>query len=97
MSTTLVVWLHDFKKAVSSDPWQDGMPGRWPMVVLTSIWVASLIGILSTIPDYARYQRGVENLEMLLRTNCAEWSVIKDGSFIPVHNLIATKCFPRKT
>jgi hypothetical protein len=92
----VVGWFKSSNK-VSNGPWQDGMSGRVPMVTITSIWVASLIAILAIVPDYARYQRRVEHLEMLLRTNCAEWSLIKDRSFIPVHQLIASKCLPRKT
>lgn len=70
---------------------------RWPMVTITFAWVASLIAIVSIVPDRERYHRRVEHMEMLLRTNCTEWSLRKDAPFVPAHQLIVTKCLPRKT
>jgi hypothetical protein len=69
---------------------------HWPMVTITSVWVTSLIAILLFVPDHQRYHRRVEKMEMLLRANCAQWNVVKDPPFIPVHQLLVTKCLPPK-
>ena len=76
---------------------QAGIPGRWPMVTITTAWITSLIAILSIVPDHERYHRRVERMERLLRTSCTEWSLLKDVPFVPTHQLIVTKCLPRKT
>ncbi len=69
---------------------------HWPMVTITSLWVTSLIAILLFVPDHQRYHHRVEKMEMLLRANCAQWNVVKDPPFIPVHQLLVTKCLPPK-
>ena len=69
---------------------------HWPMATITSVWVASLIAIFLFIPDYKHYHRRVEQMEVLLRTHCGQWSMLKDASLIPAHQLIVTKCLPRK-
>ena len=96
-SGAMMEWVADLQSALLSDHRQDGMPKGWPMVTLMCIWVSSLIAILVVIPDHERYQRKVKRIELLLETNCTEWSLIKDRAFMPVHQLIVTKCLPKRS
>ncbi|MEP7153152.1 MAG: hypothetical protein ABI856_15710 [Nitrospira sp.] len=76
---------------------QSGIPGRWPRVTITTVWISSLIAILSIAPDHERYHRRVERMEQVLRSRCTEWSVLKDVPSVPTHQLIVRKCLPRNT
>ena len=58
--------------------------------------LASLIAIVTIVPDHQRYYHRVEQMEQLLRTNCREWSLLKDVPLVPTHQLIVRKCLPRK-
>jgi hypothetical protein len=34
-------------------------------------------------------------MEERLRAHCSEWTVLKDPDYLPLHELLVKKCFPK--
>jgi hypothetical protein len=64
-------------------------------VVVLVVWLCMVISTIVTLPDYERYWGRVERMERLLRTHCSGWTLVKDADYVPTHELLVTKCFPK--
>lgn len=64
-------------------------------LVMLLVWLGTVVTTIVTIPDYERYHGRVQRMERLLRTHCSGWTLIKDADYIPTHELLVTKCFPK--
>jgi hypothetical protein len=64
-------------------------------VVVLVVWLCTVLGTIVTLPDYERYRGRVERMERLLRTHCSGWTLVKDVDYVPAHELMVIKCFPK--
>jgi hypothetical protein len=64
-------------------------------VVVLVVWLCTVISTIVILPDYERYWGRVERMEQLLRTHCSGWTLVKDADYVPTHELLVTRCFPK--
>lgn len=63
--------------------------------LLIALWLGAAFVTILTLPDYERYHGRIARTEQLLRTHCSGWSLKKDADYLPAHELLITKCFPK--
>jgi hypothetical protein len=59
------------------------------------MWLCGVVSSIITMPDYERYRGRVERMERLLRAHCSGWTLIKDADYVPTHELLVKRCFPK--
>jgi hypothetical protein len=63
------------------------------VLVVVTIFV-SLISLI-VLPDFIRYHNRVDRMEQRLRAHCSQWVLEQDPPYLPLHELLVQKCFPK--